>query len=60
MLIGISAHPTTVVEIATGFALAMTVVVGSWSFYFGMAVIAAERAILESPLRSEFHTQSGN
>ena len=51
MLIGISAHPTTVVEIATGFALAMTVVVGSWSFYFGMAVIAAERAILESPLR---------
>ncbi len=31
--------------------LAMTAVVGGWSFYFGMVVIAAERAIPESPLR---------
>ena len=39
MLTYISAHPTAAVEIATGPALAMTVVVGGWSFCIDRAMI---------------------
>ena len=51
-------------EIATPFGLAMTVVIGGWSFCFGAVMIGDRRAIPESPLQfsqpPEFYTPSGN
>ena len=60
MLIGISAHPTTVVEIATGFALAMTRGRGLDRLFYCVVIQAGRRRQCRTPYGVNAHRTRRN